>query len=78
MPDPAHDGPIVLDGSGRGPWIWRVRNRYLITASKLRPRDAGMGETRRCGIIADCPDIGTAVSNAHRRRAGINHDRMFQ
>lgn len=64
----------VLDNTGKGPWIWEVRGRYLVTSRKLRPRDAGMGETRRCGIFADVPNLGTASTAANRWRHA--HDRM--
>lgn len=62
----------VLDKSGRGPWIWEVRGRYLVTSKKLRPRNAGMSETRRCGIFADYPTRAAAIRGTIARRNDIN------
>ena len=64
--------PEVLDKSGRGPWVWQVRNRWLVTTRNLRPRNAGMSETRRCGICGDYPTRESAIRGAQARRAGIN------
>ncbi len=58
--------PDVLDKSGRGPWVWQVTTR------NLRPRNAGMGETRRCGICGDYPTRAAAIRGAIARRNGIN------
>lgn len=64
--------PEVLDKSGRGPWVWQVRNRWLVTTRNLRPRNAGMSETRRCGICGDYPTRQAAIRGAIARRNGIN------
>ena len=64
--------PEVLDKSGRGPWVWQVRNRWLVTTRNLRPRNAGMSETRRCGICGDYPTQQAAIRGAIARRNGIN------
>ena len=72
--------PEVLDKSGRGPWVWQVRNRWLVTTRNLRPRNAGMSETHRCGICGDYPSRDAAIRGAMARRNGINeqHARTFQ
>lgn len=64
--------PDVLDNTGRGPWVWQVRNRWLVTTKNLRPRNAGMSETRRCGICGDYPTRAAAIRGAIARRNGLN------
>ena len=45
--------PPEMRQEGPGPYIWHVRNRWLVTLNNQRPDNAGEHETRRCKIIAD-------------------------
>lgn len=71
--------PDVLDRLGRGPWVWQVSNRWLVTTRNIRPRNAGMSETRRCGICGDYPSRDAAIHGAMARRVGIReqHARLL-
>lgn len=75
-PTPADNAPTVLDRTGQGPWIWHVRNRYLVTSIKLRPRNAGYQETKRCQIVGDYPTMDDAIKGARARRLGVAHFRQ--
>lgn len=68
--------PTVLDRTGNGPWIWPVRNRYLVTTIKQRPRNAGYQETKRCQIVGDYPTMDDALRGARSRRLGVAHFRQ--
>lgn len=68
--DPA-TAPTVLDRTGNGPWIWPVRNRFLVTTIKQRPRNAGYQETKRCQIVGDYPTMDDALRGARLRRRRV-------
>ncbi|WP_312979533.1 hypothetical protein [Corynebacterium sp.] len=73
---PPGNAPTVLDRTGNGPWIWPVRNRFLVTAIKQRPRNAGYQETKRCQIVGDYPTMDDALRGARARKLGIAHFRQ--
>lgn len=75
-PAPPDGAPTVLDRTGQGPWIWPVRNRFLVTTIKLRPRNAGYQETKRCQIVGDYPSMDDALRGARLRRLGVAHFRQ--
>lgn len=60
--------PPIRLATGKGPWVWEVGERYLVTVNPLYPKDAGKKESVRCGIIADFADRGTAEQFASRVR----------
>lgn len=75
-PAPPDGAPTVLDRTGQGPWIWPVRGRFLVTAIKLRPRNAGYAEIKRCQIVGDYPSMDDALRGARIRKLGVAHFRQ--
>lgn len=59
--------PLPVLAVGRGPWVWEVGERYLITRKPVRPKNAGQREAVRCGIMADFADRTTAETYAQQQ-----------
>lgn len=68
--------PDTTTDAGRGPWIWKVGSRFLVTTRHLRPRNAGYQETKRCQIVGDYPTMDDALRGARARRLGVAHFRQ--